>query len=139
MGAEAGSSLAKHPTGSRHVTAKHGAPSRDWSVIFVHVTAAGAGGGATSVHATVVGPGFDSRRVSASTATIRHWIARLGRSPSSVTAPSLRPFSGTKTRLKEPNVNRPSDRSESAESSTELDRSDHAAADDDDDDEPAAE
>jgi hypothetical protein len=41
--------------------------------------------------------------------------------------------------LKEPNVNRPSDRSESAESSTELDRSDHAAADDDDDDEPAAE
>ena len=135
MGAEAGSSLAKHPVGSRHVTSKR-APDSSADGSRRHVTATGAGGGATSVRATVTGPGSDSRRVLASTATIRHWIARLGRSPSRVTAPSG-PFSGRKTRLNEPNSERSSDRSESP-SSTELDRSDHAA-DDDDDDEPAAE
>ena len=132
MGAEAGSSFAVYPIGSRHVTSNWFVAVSNWI--------AGAGGGAASVHATVAGPGSDSRRVRASTATIRHWIARLGRSPSRVTAP-WSPPSGRKTRLNEPKAaDRPSDRSESP-SSTELDRSDHDAddADDDDDDDPAAE
>ena len=132
MGAEAGSSFAVYPIGSRHVTANWFVAVSNW------ITGAGGGARVGARHRRGPGFGFPSRpRVDGDDPALDRAVRSQSLEGDGAVVASL----GTKTRLNEPKAaDRPSDRSESP-SSTELDRSDHDAddADDDDDDDPAAE